>query len=92
MYKLVLFFHLMSDAVSVITNGFNMVFGPNNVRGFCWFHLKKCVDHRLRKVKNQAKRSKLIAIIISLQICQSKANYESKATGLKVTNTRKVIV
>ena len=59
-----------------------MVFGPNNVRGFCWFHLKKCVDIRLREVKNQAKRSKLIASIVSLQICQSKANYESKAKQL----------
>lgn len=71
---------LMADAAGAITIGFQESALRERIyrRGMCWFHVKKATDQRL-VVKDPNVRAKLIADMITMQLCQTPEIFEAES-------------
>jgi hypothetical protein len=57
---------LVADCASEITNGFTKVFTLAK-RIYCWFHVKKLMDKKLKKIKNKTTRQSITLDIVNFQ-------------------------
>ncbi len=65
----------MADASAAITNGFESTFGEDFIRLMCFFHVKKCVDSRIRHLKKEDKNG-LESDISLLQLAASPEGFK----------------
>ncbi|KAI2810354.1 hypothetical protein BLOT_001514 [Blomia tropicalis] len=61
---------LVAGSAPAITSAFEEVFGTNYTRVYCWFHVKKNIDQKLKSIKKELKE-KIQADIYKLQLATS---------------------
>jgi len=71
---------LVADGAEAITNGFRNIFGNDFVRVYCYFHVKKQVKDKLRKIKDEPKKSEIMEDISARQLANTYRELKSASS------------
>ncbi len=74
---------LMADAAPAITNGFEAVFGFEQKRGMCYFHVKQAIEKKLLALNDIKLQIDILTDLSDIQRCQSKLLFDNAMTLFK---------